>query len=267
MDTPQPRDAPLLNLTRIPFALDRGVAERAAIGLIVLATDHTLEYEWRRIFAPLDGVAVYQSRIPSPVRIAPETLGAMEAEITGASEILLPGEAMDVVGYACTSGTIVIGEEAVFARIRAARPAAKCTTPITAAVAGLKALGARRIAMLTPYVDAINAMMRDFVEARGIGVPVLGSFSHENDNEVARIDAASVRAAVLSLGAHPAVDGVFVACTSIRVAALVADLEAELGKPVTSSNHAMAWHALRLAGIADPLPQWGRLFTLQASHA
>lgn len=262
MDTPErlpPSGAPLVNRTGMKFALDGGAAARASIGLIVLATDHTLEYEWRRIFAGLDGVAVYQSRIPSPVRIAPETLGAMEAEIAGATEILLPGEPMDVVGYACTSGTIVIGEERVFARIREARPAAQCTTPITAAIAGLKAVGARRIAMLTPYVDAINRMMRDFVEARGIAVPVLGSYNHENDNEVARIDAASVKAAVLELGRHSAV---FVACTSIRVAELVAPLEAELGKPVTSSNHAMAWHALRLAGVADKLPRWGRLFTL-----
>ena len=263
MDTPErhpPPGAPLVNRTGMKFALDGGAAARAAIGLIVLATDHTLEYEWRRIFAGLDGVAVYQSRIPSPVRIAPETLGAMEAEIAGATEILLPGEPMDVVGYACTSGTIVIGEERVFARIREARPAARCTTPITAAIAGLKALGARRIAMLTPYVDAINGMMRDFVRARGLEVPVLGSYNHENDNEVARIDAASVRAAVLELGRHPAVDAVFVACTSIRVAEQVAALEAELGKPVTSSNHAMAWHALRLAGVGEPLPRWGRLF-------
>jgi len=253
-------NALLLDRKHMPFVLDRGAAGRAAIGLIMLSTDHTLEYEWRRIFGTLDGVAVYHSRIPSPVRIAPGTLGAMEAEISGATELLLPGETMDVVGYACTSGTIVIGEEKVFARIRAARPAAKCTTPITGAIAGLKALGARRIAMLTPYVDAINAMMRDFVLKQGIDVPVLGSYNHENDNEVARIDAASVRAAVLELGRHPAVDAVFVACTSIRVAELVAALEAELGKPVTSSNHAMAWHALRLAGIADKLPRWGRLF-------
>jgi maleate isomerase len=39
-------------------------------------------------------------------------------------------------------------------------------------------------------------------------------------------------------------------------------LEKELGKPVTSSNHAMAWHALRLAGISDPMPEWGRLFEI-----
>ena len=46
--------------------------------------------------------------------------------------------------------------------------------------------------------------------------------------------------------------------TSLPVQAV--EIEATLGKPVTSSNHAMAWHVLRLAGIGDPLPRWGRLF-------
>jgi maleate isomerase len=48
----------------------------------------------------------------------------------------------------------------------------------------------------------------------------------------------------------------------LRVVEIAAGIEAELGKPVTSSNHAMAWHCLRLAGIEDPQPQFGRLFTL-----
>jgi len=105
-------------------------------------------------------------------------------------------------------------------------------------------------------------LLDDFVEARGIAAPVLGSYSHENDNEVARIDAASVRAAVLELGAHPAVDAVFVACTSLRLAAVVEEIERSCGKPALSSNHAMAWHALRLAGYREPVPGFGRLFRI-----
>jgi len=58
------------------------------------------------------------------------------------------------------------------------------------------------------------------------------------------------------------VDAVFVSCTSIRLAIIAREIEEALGKPVTSSNHAMAWHCLRLAGIDDPQPQFGRLFTL-----
>jgi maleate isomerase len=52
---------------------------------------------------------------------------------------------------------------------------------------------------------------------------------------------------------------VFVACTSLRVAEAVAEIEAATGKPATSSNHAMVWHALRLAGVEEQLPG-GRLF-------
>ena len=36
-------------------------------------------------------------------------------------------------------------------------------------------------------------------------------------------------------------------------------MEAKLGKPVTASNHAMAWHALRLAGYRDAVPGFGGL--------
>ncbi|OUL96477.1 Asp/Glu racemase, partial [Paraburkholderia hospita] len=58
------------------------------------------------------------------------------------------------------------------------------------------------------------------------------------------------------------VDAVFVSCTSLRVGALIPQLEAATGKPIISSNFAMAWHALRLAGVPDSEPQLGRLFAL-----
>jgi maleate isomerase len=44
------------------------------------------------------------------------------------------------------------------------------------------------------------------------------------------------------------------------VARIVEEVEAKLGKPVTSSNHALAWHMLRLAGYSAPLKGRGRLF-------
>ncbi len=249
----------LVNKQHLPFALDTGIAHRAAIGLVVLATDHTIEYEWRHMFAALDGVAYYESRIWNSATITPETLRDMEKDIAQATRLIRPGERLDVVAFACTSGAMVIGDATVAARIREARPGIACTTPMAAAIAGLKALGARRIALLTPYIERINHMMRDHIEAQGIGVPAMGSYNHEQDNEVARIDAASVERAVLELGAHDSVDAVFVSCTSLRVAANVERLEQRLGKPVTSSNHALAWHSLRLAGVTEPLPGYGRL--------
>jgi maleate isomerase len=197
---------------RTGFALDEGLGRRARLGLIVLATDHTIEHEWRRILAEVDGVAFYQSRIWNDARITPETLTAMEGRLGDAVSVILPGVPLDVVGYGCTSGTMVIGEERVAERVNAVRPEAKVTTPITAAFAAFRAFGARRIAILTPYREDVNAAVRRYVEARGFEAPVFGSFLEEDDNRSARISPASIREAAVRLGrgAGSAVDAVFV---------------------------------------------------------
>ena len=254
-------DGLILNRMQMPHRMDPGIAHRARIGLIVLASDHTIEHEWRRML-DIEGIAVYHSRIANSPTINPETLKAMEAGLTAATDVILPGVPLDVVAYGCTSGAMVIGEDTVAERIRAARPNVAVTTPITGALAAMGALGARRIALLTPYIDRINRMMRDYIQARGIEVPVMGSFNNENDNEVACIAPASLRDAAVELAQEKSADAVFVACTSLRLAAVVEEIEQRSGKPALSSNHAMAWHALRLAGYREPVAGFGRLFRI-----
>ncbi len=252
-------DAPTTVRQPLPFDLDPGIGARAALGLIVLATDQTIEHEFRRLL-DLPGVALYQSRILNDAQITPTTLAAMADRIVGATDVILPGLPLDVVAFGCTSASMVIGEERVCELIRTARPGVACTTPITAAFASFRALDARRIALLTPYREDINRFMRDYIEARGFAVTVMGSFNEEDDRRAARIDAASIRKAALELGREPAVDAVFVSCTSLRLVDAVAAIEDELGKPVTSSNHALAWHCLRLAGIDQCRSGFGTLF-------
>jgi maleate isomerase len=254
----------MILIEHLPFETDGGIATRARIGLIVLASDYTIEDEGRRIYTPLSGVALYQSRILNDVRITPETLRAMEPRIAASTDVILPGSELDVVAYGCTSASMAIGEEKVFEKIRSVRPDARCTTPITAAFAAFRALDARRIGVLTPYRADVNRIVADYIRARGFDVPVFGSFNEENDGIVARITPKSIEAGIAAIKKKAAIDAVFVSCTSVRLASAAARIEAEIGLPVTSSNHAMAWHALRLAGIDDSMPQWGRLFALPA---
>ena len=65
-------------IEHLPFDTDDGIASRARIGLLVLATDFTIEHEWRAIMAGLKGVALYESRILNDAQITPETLRAMD---------------------------------------------------------------------------------------------------------------------------------------------------------------------------------------------
>ena len=102
--------------------------------------------------------------------------------------------------------------------------------------------------------------MRDYIAERGYEVPIFGSFNEENDNIAARISAASIHRAITRVTGFADLDAVFISCTSLRLVENVVNIEKEIDIPVTSSNHAMAWHCLRLAGVDDRLPEFGRLY-------
>ena len=124
----------------------------------------------------------------------------------------------------------------------------------------LRALEAHYNFRVVRSAEEHERWLRDYIEDRGFRVPVMGSFNEEDDRRAARIDLASIRDAAIALGRAEEVDAVFVSCTSLRLVDAVSEIEAALGKPVTSSNHAMAWHCLRLAGINEERPEFGRLF-------
>lgn len=240
--------------------LDNGPAPRAAIGLIALASDLTSEPELRR-FLSCEGVALYANRIPMPKLATVETLGDLEHGITRTVAGLVPDNHLDVIAFGCTSGTMAIGSSRVAELIRAAKPGIACSDPISAGLKGLKQLGCRRIAVLTPYVDEVNAVVAAYICGRGFEIVAKGSFKQPGDPEMCRITPETIYHAGLELGSAE-VDGLFVSCTALRVSPILDALEKALGKPVVSSNQALAWDCLRLAGCDEPIAGYGRLLTL-----
>ena len=58
---------------------------------------------------------------------------------------------------------------------------------------------------------------------------------------------------------HPEAQAIVLSCTDMRSVETITKLEETLGKPVITSNQAMAFQAFQLAGIADPFPGYGQL--------
>ncbi|NNE80197.1 MAG: Asp/Glu racemase [Silicimonas sp.] len=246
-------------IKRLKFNTDSGAGWRARIGLLVLESDQTMEWEFRAL-TDLPGVAVYHSRLANDVKVTAETLARMAEELPVAAGLLPDYLGLNAIGYGCTSGSTVIGEDEVSALIANVHPGVPSTNPLTAAKAALHALKVRRLALLTPYTPEVTeAMQAKFSEA-GFAVNVVGSFYEESDLVVGRIDPEAILEAAISLGGSEDVDGVFMSCTNLRAAGIIERAEKALGKPVTSSNHALAWHLLRLGGIQDQFGSAGRLF-------
>lgn len=249
------------HIIALPHSFDDGFCARATIGLVVLASDQTIEPEFRELLN-VPGVAVYMNRIYNDNEVTPATLKAMTGRITQTVDDILPDMPLTVVAYGCTSASMEIGEHKVFELIRKARPDVACTTPVTAASAALNSFAVKRIALVTPYRQDINKHLREHFEQQGYDVVAMGSFNEDDDRRVGRISPESVKAAAIELGSAKDVEAVFISCTAIRFAAIVKEVEQTLNKPATSSNHAMAWHCLRLAGVKDKFPKHGSLYTL-----
>jgi maleate isomerase len=239
----------------VEYELDKH-ASPFKIGLIALATDQTVERDFRNIL-PTDA-AFFVSRVANINPCTVENLRTMAPQLTSATSLILPGADIDVVAYCCTSGTVAIGFDNIVKNIQAARPGIPCTTPITAALAGFEKLGLKRIAVLTPYIDEVNQPMRRFLEENGITVLSVNSFNLEDDVIMGRIPTEAIYAAAREIDRSDA-DGIFISCTAVRAVDVIDRLEQALGKPVLSSNQALAWQALRLAGYNNPISGFGRL--------
>jgi maleate cis-trans isomerase len=121
----------------------------------------------------------------------------------------------------------------------------------------LRHLGVKRLALGTPYPEAMSALGRAYWEAAGFeivgyhrlaGVSNIYAETEERAYQLAR--AADV----------PEADGVLLSGTGLPTVGVLELLERDLGKPVVSSMQASLWHSLRLAGVRESIAGFGRLF-------
>jgi len=247
-------------LLQLEYDTDAGFGTRARLGLIVLESDQTIEAEARLLNVP--GVDFYHSRIANAMEVTPDTLTEMRERLPAAAALLAPEFEFDAIGYGCTSAATLIGTEGVADCIHAAHPGVASSNPIAAAVAAFHALDAQRIAVVTPYSAEVTAPIVQHFHDAGLDVSAVGSFLESSDLVVARITRESVIQGVRTVAAQAPCDAVFVSCTSLRLLDVAHQIEAEVDKPVVSSNMALFWHLLRLAKVDDDLGQHGRLFSI-----
>ncbi|WP_370295880.1 aspartate/glutamate racemase family protein [Poseidonocella sp. HB161398] len=122
------------------------------------------------------------------------------------------------------------------------------TDPLSAALIACRALGLRRIGLLSPYIPPVAGPFRAAFQAGGIAVPETLSFGEAEEARAARIAPASIARAASALAGRGGIDGVFLSCTNLRTLGIIAPLEAALGLPVLSSNLVLGWHMAQLSG-------------------
>ncbi|MFV2052410.1 Asp/Glu racemase [Aliiroseovarius sp. YM-037] len=174
---------------------------------------------------------------------------------------LLQGVKPDVIFYGCTSATLTHGPsfDRALARQIKQDSGAETVTAAGALVHALQTLGIKRIGFASPYVPTINDMAIAFLSEVGVDTIKRSEVGTALDNYgQGELEPQSVHDLGLAAD-HTDAEAVVLSCTDMRSVEIVDRLEAKLGKPVITSNQAMVFQAMQLAGVGEPIPSFGQL--------
>ncbi len=235
---------------------------RAKIGIITPGVNTNIEPECY-LMAP-KGVSFHATKLLLLGEATDKSYRLMERETERAAGELATAD-VDVIAWACTSGSVVLPPRQIEEKITRI---AKCpaATTITAVVEALKALGVRRVALGTPYISFINEAEIEFLERAGFEVVSMYGLelghTQEERRGIGRVPPESLHRFARHLDNDRA-EAIFISCTNVAGVQEIARVEADRGKPVITSNLATFWYSLRLAEINDRIEGFG---TLLARH-
>ncbi|MGE3247752.1 MAG: aspartate/glutamate racemase family protein [Beijerinckiaceae bacterium] len=233
---------------------------RAKIGVIVPPTNTVNEAEWN-IMAP-EGVTIHSTRMALHLDTESEAgRKALYADIEKAVKDLAAA-GPDSIAYGCTAGSMVNPPSSLPDHMSKVC-GLPCVTTAASIVQALRALGVFRIALVSPYHEALNRHEAAFLAANGVETLHMAGLDigANGPSDFPRI-AKTPQDVILDLARNanvPPAQAMLIACTDFPVMGLIEQLEEEFGKPVITSNQATFWTALRAAGIEDRLDGYGRL--------
>jgi maleate isomerase/arylmalonate decarboxylase len=237
---------------------------RAKLGVIVPPTNTVNEAEWR-IMAP-DGVTIHATRMKLHAdTTSPQGKQALYDDVETATRDLAQAR-LDAIAYGCTAGSMVLPLSQLSDFMGQVSGIA-CVTTAAAIVHAFNALEVSKIAVATPYHDALNDHEMAFLRSVSL-VPLtisglgIGAGGAQEYIQIAQTPADTIMDHVISAD-HPNADAMLVSCTDLPVLAHIQTLEDRLGKPVITSNQATFWATLRAAGVDDRFEDYG---TLLAQH-
>lgn len=243
---------------RTPEKSKRPYGWRARIGLIVPSPNTVAETEFWRM-AP-DGVTIHTTRLLYRADEVDDPLTDMEQFLPQTLEELR-GLEVDVVAYSCTASALRTPHEHTRDEISDALDLPTVTT-MGSILAAFRALNVTKIAVGSPYPDAVNEAERAYFESQGLTVTAdEGLILFEGQERLRHMNLLreeDVEALAEKIDS-PDAEAVFLSCADLATLGVIDRLEKKLGKPVVTSVQATFWGSLRAAGIDDKIEGGGRL--------
>ena len=239
------------------------MSKRPTIGLVVPHAADTI---------PAEGPIMYPdvTFVPRGVGVralTPEGYDPAMAAIVPAAEHLAKQnvDAIMVIGTSLTFYKGAAVHRRLLEQLRATT-GLPVSTMSQAVVDGLRAVGAKNVAVATAYDGEVNRRLNDFLADEGFAVGAIDGFGITDFGGPSRMGEQEI----LDLGAKVCEEaggpeGLLISCGGLRTLGVARPFEAKHGVPVVSSTPAAFWAAMRLVGQSGKLTGYGKMLEESAA--
>jgi maleate isomerase len=238
------------------------VTGRVRLGILTPSSNTVLEPLTAAILDDLPEVTAHFSRFKvTEIALSQASVAQFDdSEMLRAAELLVHAK-VDAIAWSGTSSSWLGFERdiALCERIRAATGMPACTA-VLALNEILTSTGVRRLGLVTPYRDDVQARIVANYRAAGIAIAAERHLGISDNYAFAEVSPDRIEALIREI-ALDRPDAIAILCTNMRGAPLVSELEAEYDIPIHDSVAVTVWKSLKLAGIdARRVQGWGRVF-------
>jgi maleate cis-trans isomerase len=209
----------------------------------------------------------FENLLPPEIQLSIDGLQLARSsryELAGKSDVIVArarqfAQKLSVQGLIVTGAPVAILNPGIETQVSQAL-GIPVVTAVSSCIAALKALGAKKLVVMTPFDVPMNEKLTKELERAGLQVlscppfkdPAFGASSKVGPDEV-------LASAVTAFSAAGGADGIYFQGARLDPLPVIDKLEEQLGFPVVASNPAMLWHILSRLGVKCSIAGYGKL--------
>lgn len=240
---------------------------RKRLGMITPSSNSVLEPVTSAMLHGAPGVTAHFSRFRvTEIALDAAALSQFDASVMLPAADLLGDARVDAIAWNGTSASwLGVGRDKSLCEAITARTGVPATTSTLACIDAARALGARRVGLVSPYTDDVQRRIGDVWAEEGIAPHAERHLGLRDNFSFGEVSPATIADMIRSVAAQGA-DAVVILCTNLDGATIAASLERELDIAVLDSVAVTLWRTLDLAGgDIGALARWGRIFQTSAA--
>ena len=231
-------------------------------GALIPSTNTTVEIEYSHLL-PAEVCQAHYGRLMSSNHGASPFASPLDEDVAYQAKLLGTAR-VEIIGLIQTSACLFADDydETTCARITENSGGIPAITSAMAIGEALRALGARHIALVSPYSEEVNTRARHYFESKhGLKIAALEGFAAKDSYMIGQLGPENARDAFRRID-RPEIDAFVVPGGNFPTMMSIPAWEREFKKPVVTTNQAALWAMLRRIGNKDRIQGLGKLLEI-----